>query len=65
MSEENCKDCFRKITERLYECLALDINCSYRFPFGISHYCSWLLAKHSDKSILNIPCCRENEISHQ
>lgn len=45
----------RKLTDKLYECLAAG-NCSFKLLFGTTSFCSWLLHNHAQFPAKKPPC---------
>lgn len=46
----------RKLTDKLYECLAV-CNCSFKLLFGKTSFCSWILHNHAELPGKKPPCC--------
>jgi hypothetical protein len=52
---------FKKVTDKLYRCLALELACKHRFSFGAKNFCSWLLRSETGHSENNFPCVQEDK----
>jgi hypothetical protein len=50
---------YRKITAKLYQCLASDISCGHKVPFGNKCYCTWLLGSDAGRTEGDFPCEKE------
>jgi hypothetical protein len=46
----------RKLTDKLYECLAHSTSCSEQFPFGSRKFCLWLLKNFATAESTTLPC---------
>lgn len=53
---ETSRDRFKKVTGILYECLDICPYCRFRFPFGSTNFCSWLLDNHKELPENKPPC---------
>lgn len=55
---DNFSQRYKRITDKLYECLVVDSICRYRFSFGMKKYCSWMLRNDQDRA-QQLPCCQD------
>jgi hypothetical protein len=53
---------FKKISEKLYECLVVGNFCKSRFSFGTRPFCLWLLKNEAGRTEENLPCPQKKEI---
>jgi hypothetical protein len=52
---------FKKISEKLYECLVVGNFCKNRFSFGTRPFCLWLLKTEDNRTEENLPCSQDDQ----
>lgn len=52
---------FKKLTDKLYQCLVDDRSCSSKIRFGARSFCAWLLRNEADQTEHNLPCNSGNK----
>lgn len=50
---------YRKITDKVYHCLADDKTCKYQVAFRVKTFCTWLLQGVETHTHDNFPCSGE------